>query len=333
MAYYVDVKYLNIIASRLPLFKKKSQNLWNCRCILCGDSQTNKSKARGFFYMQHNRLLYKCHNCAAGMTLGSLLEQVDPALAEEYSLEKFKSRVEAKEQTPIDFDYAPRKVYEKNPLNVFPSVQSLPDDHEAKVYCRSRKIPDNRLKDIYFLEHTTDIAKITDKYPSIKNQEPRLLLPYYNPEGALVGCTLRGIRGESLRYISIKIVENETMIFGLKSLDTTKDIYVVEGAFDSMFLPNAIACGGMAFDKVQSIPNTTPEQFIFVFDNQPRNKELLKIMDKFVEHRRVCIWPANSKFKDINEMVKEGIDAEAIIKNRVFSGLTAQLHFSEWRKL
>ena len=56
MSYFIDTKYLNLIGHRLPLFKKKKTDLWNCRCIVCGDSRTNKNKARGYFYRQRNDL-------------------------------------------------------------------------------------------------------------------------------------------------------------------------------------------------------------------------------------------------------------------------------------
>jgi len=56
MSLYVDQKYLNLISNRLPLFKKKKDNTYNCRCIICGDSKKKKSKARGYFFA--NKLNY-----------------------------------------------------------------------------------------------------------------------------------------------------------------------------------------------------------------------------------------------------------------------------------
>ena len=50
MSLFVDLKYLRLISSQLPLFKQKNNNLYNCRCIICGDSSTKKNRARGYFY-------------------------------------------------------------------------------------------------------------------------------------------------------------------------------------------------------------------------------------------------------------------------------------------
>jgi hypothetical protein len=36
--------------------------------------------------------------------------------------------------------------------------------------------------------------------------------------------------------------------------------------------------------------------------------------------------------KDINEMVLEGINAEKVIEENTYRGLTAKLKFADWRK-
>ena len=51
---YIDVKYINLISSRLLKFKRVKPHLYNFRCPICGDSQKNKNKARGYFYQVKN---------------------------------------------------------------------------------------------------------------------------------------------------------------------------------------------------------------------------------------------------------------------------------------
>ena len=46
----VDSKYIGLVSSRLPKFKRIKPNLYNCRCPICGDSQKQRNKARGYFY-------------------------------------------------------------------------------------------------------------------------------------------------------------------------------------------------------------------------------------------------------------------------------------------
>ena len=87
---YTEIKYLNLLSSRLLKFKQRKRNLWNFRCPICGDSQRNKNKARGFVFELKGDLVYKCHNCGVSLPIGKLFEHVDPQLYKEYRLEKFK---------------------------------------------------------------------------------------------------------------------------------------------------------------------------------------------------------------------------------------------------
>ena len=41
---WIDQKYLNLLSPKLERFKRKSDNLYNCRCPICGDSKKNKFK-------------------------------------------------------------------------------------------------------------------------------------------------------------------------------------------------------------------------------------------------------------------------------------------------
>ena len=86
---FTEIKYLNLLSARLPRFKQKKEFLWNFRCPLCGDSQRNKAKARGFVFQLKGKLVYKCHNCGATMSFDKFLESQDPGLYKEYRLEKF----------------------------------------------------------------------------------------------------------------------------------------------------------------------------------------------------------------------------------------------------
>ena len=60
MSLYIDQKYLNLISNKLPLFKKKKDHTYNCRCIICGDSAKKKNKARGYFFPHKTTMFYKC---------------------------------------------------------------------------------------------------------------------------------------------------------------------------------------------------------------------------------------------------------------------------------
>ena len=214
MSFFLDVKYLNQISYRLPLFKKKKVDLWNCRCILCGDSDTNKTKARGFFYRKHDKMLYKCHNCSAGESFAYFLKRLDPNVYNQYTLEKYEESSTEKKKINTPDPVVKFSPPEFDPLrNIASRLDKLPDYHEAVVYCNNRNIPKTKFKQIYFLPKAKDVGKISPEYSKIQGEEPRLLLPFFDEGGNLSGVTLRAIRGEALRYISIKIDKEKQLFF------------------------------------------------------------------------------------------------------------------------
>ena len=116
----------------------------------------------------------------------------------------------------------------------------------------------------------------------------------------------------------------------------TRLIYgkVVEGPIDSLFLNNCIASAGG--DLISAIRDYDKSNFIIVYDNEPKSKTTREKIKKTIEAGyRVCIWPNNLKFKDINKMVQEGmkvVDIERIIRENTFSGLEAQIKLTFWRR-
>ena len=89
MSLYLDQKYLLLISNKLPLFHKKKDNTYNCRCILCGDSTKKLRKARGYFFAYKTELRYKCFNCDASMQFGTFLKNLDGNTYQQYSLERY----------------------------------------------------------------------------------------------------------------------------------------------------------------------------------------------------------------------------------------------------
>src|SRR5579859_4058680 len=99
--------------------------------------------------------------------------------------------------------------------------------------------------------------------------------------------------------------ETSPKIFGLSRLDKSKPIYVFEGPFDSMFIPNAMAtCDSNLQGAGTYLPK---ENLILVFDKEPRNRELINTINKAIKANfNVCLLPKTLPGKDINEMVVNG---------------------------
>jgi hypothetical protein len=99
-----------------------------------------------------------------------------------------------------------------------------------------------------------------------------------------------------------------------------------------MFLPNAIAVGSSDLKKVKKYV----DKFTLVYDNQPRNKQLVSVMNDMIEDNQMVIWPSNVKYKDINDMVMGGMKNREIldiIDKNTFSGLELKLAFTQWSRV
>jgi len=336
MSLFVDLKYLGMISNQLPMFKKKKDNLFNCRCILCGDSSKKKTKTRGYFYSVKNDLFYKCHNCGASMHFGTFLKGLNELVYSQYVLERYSEGLprnkphqnfEIKMAEPV-FDKKERLLDD-----LLDRLDTLPETNEAVEFCLKRKIPREVFKRLYYIENIKDIVQLNESYKErVKGVEPRLVIPFYDANGQLAGVTCRALRNESLRYVTIKIKEENLLIFGLDTVDKSKQVYVTEGPLDSLFLPNSIAVSGTTFGKLGSL-DIPKENLVVIFDNQPRNKEVCKLLDKVIQSNyNVVIWPQTLMAKDINDIVLEGKNPMDIIKKNIYSGLNARVKFTEWKR-
>ena len=334
---WIDQKYLNLLSPKLERFKRKSDNLYNCRCPICGDWKKNKFKARGYVYDVKNSLAYKCHNCGFSGGIGKLIEQVDPHLYNQYKLERYKEKDNRQSNTATKFVYKPDfSEYQKDPLANVKRIKDLPFFSNPVQYIVKRQIPMEIARELCYVDN---IQKLEDLFPEYKNRligkEERILIPCYTRDKKLIGLTCRGINNDRLRYVTIKAIKDHPLVFGLDKVDISKTIYVLEGPIDSMFVDNSISVGGSDFKRIANF--AAKDMFVMVYDNQPRNKELISIMERSIEEGyKVVIWPNNIKEKDINEMILAGKSKDEVFKiinSNACSDLTAKLKFKEWRKI
>ena len=328
---YIDSKYLNIIGPQLLKFKKKGDFLWNFRCPYCGDSQKSRSKARGFVYRKKNDLFYKCHNCGIGTTLGKLIEYIDSKVHKDYIMERYRKGVETNNPKP-EFKFDVPIFRKKGILKSLKSISDLSTDHPARKIVEKRLIPLESFSDLYLCESFYKFTNslVPNKFPSLDGDHPRLLIPFRNEKGEIFAYQGRAFGKEQPKYITIKLDNDATKIFGLDRIDNSKQVYAVEGQLDSLFLDNCVAVGGADLAKLKN-------DVIIIFDNEPRNREICKQMDSCIRfYKKIVIWPDSMKHKDINDMIMAGYtkkQIQEIINDNTFSGAAAQLRFAEWKKI
>jgi hypothetical protein len=340
---YIDVKYVGLLGQQLRNFKKKNDTLFNCSCPICGDSLKKKTKARGYFYVYQNSMLYKCHNCHASMSLAFLLKNHFSSLYGQYSIEKFSEfedyskTVKKAPLTPPIIAKPQADVTHKHNIDDFAiKIKSLSEKHFAKQYILNRRLPETAHDALYFSEDFSSLVK--NLFPGVeKNLKPndaRLVIPFYDADKNIIAIQGRSFcSSNQLRYITIKSRENCNLIYGLDRYNSELPGYVVEGPIDSLFLSNCLATANSNLQYACSIVNNN---LTLIFDNEPKNAEILQLIESAIENeRRVCIWPKHITQKDINDMVSSGISIQnlkKIINERTFSGIRALLEFTQWKR-
>jgi hypothetical protein len=339
---WLERKYIMLISSKLPKFKVKTKNVFNFKCIYCGDSEKKSSKTRGYLFAKKGSYYYFCHNCNASHRFGTFLKKLDSARYYEFLKEKLSEKSSLPEKTDVErfADKMKKPMFVKaTVLKNLPKISSLDYNHPAKKYIDSRKIPSKQQFKLYYAEKFNELVNsiIPDKISPDAKEEPRIIIPFLDDKKILVGFQGRSLDPDSkLRYISIMILEGASKVWGLDSVDKDSTVYLTEGPFDAMFLPNAIAAAGGNLTSTINLTGIPKRNIVVVYDNEPRNKHIIKQNRTAIEQGfKVVIWPENLEYKDINQMVLENYSIEYIMKmirENTFSGMEALLILNKRKK-
>ena len=320
---HVDSKFIGFVSSRLQKFKKVKSNLFNFRCPICGDSQKNKSKTRGYLYTVKADVNYKCHNCGASMTFSNFLKEIDPVLQKKYVFERFKDNSTGRgtvvEEPVFKFE-APKF---KKSLN----LPKASDNPRSDGYLTARKLDTSKF--YYAKKFKKFVNTLKPTFDDTRYDEERIIIPiYYNNN--LIGLQGRSINPNPVKYITVMLDDDAPKIYGLDNIRTDAPVYVTEGPFDSTFIRNAIAmCGADADVSKWGISNP-----VWIYDNEPRNREIVNRIAKTIDSGdSVVIFPSSMDEKDINDMVIAGHDVQKIVECNTYSGLEAKLKFNTWKKI
>jgi len=341
MSLFVDLQFVDRISHSLRNFKKKADNLWAFSCPICGDSKKNKLKARGYINRAKNSdgsnrdgLAYKCHNCSVSMMFGEFLKTLDSELFKEYILEQFKDQGGTQKQTKIVYKKKDGKPAKPTILIGCPSISTLEETHPARQYIESRKIPLQFHTQIYWCD---DFKLLVDRLAPNNafglRKEGRIILPCLDRSGSVLAIQGRSLDpNATVRYLTVKAFEDAPKTFGMNRLGNIwKRIYVVEGPFDSLFLPNCIAMAG------SDIPALIPrDKAVIVYDNEPTKENTkTKVLKAIEKGYRVCIWPSTIKEKDINAMILAGYTPDfirGIIDKNSYVDMEAKVKLQDWKR-
>ncbi len=329
---FIDQKYIMMVSADLPKFKQVGSN-YNFRCVFCGDSEKNQNIARGYLIENLGDYYSYCHNCHQSYPFPLFLKHVNQTLYDDYIKEKYLTDDKQYKQAK------PKKeILHKETENLgIPSIMWLDVDHPARKMLSNRRIPTRWYPNLFYAENFNAFADkhVPDKYNK-ERAEARVVIPLRTRSGKLSGFQGRAIDPKAkLRYTTVLLAKDNHKLFNLDRVNLNVTNYAIEGAFDAMMLSNAIAaCGSDIISAVRKAELNT-SNMVFVFDNEPRNKSIVKQMNKAVVNgHKIAIWPSTvTEGHDINDMVLVGKDVEKILLENTYQGLDAELQLTEWKKV
>lgn len=323
---------------------------------------------RGYFIdnAKRKRINYFCHNCDASMLLGSFIKLYAPAIYEDYRKERAFESLESshkpikkkRDDTEPVLVYTTRKKKPKavksdsSEPNEVPRINRRVLQHLTPImnapisvqkYLYERKISmEIAQKYIYYTPEF--MAYVNKHIPAMFSEgavaafdEPRIVILLLDENGECVGFQGRMLPGSEAqaKYITIKLNENEGKIWGLDRVDKSKPIIVFEGPVDASFIDNAIGvCGADLVSQTQHIDTHDTDSYIYGYDNEPRNKHIVKRMESAIKSdKSIIIWPKEVREKDVNDMILNGVDVDEVIRQNTFKGLKARIKFTTWRKI
>lgn len=335
---WLDKKYINLVASHLPRFAWKTASVANFRCILCGDSQQHKTKARAYlFIVREVGYMMKCHNCGVSLPFGAFLKRLSQTLFSEYLMEKFETRIN---RTPAPAE-SPAPPAPPTLAHEFPDVHTLaspelPGDLLAvRQYVEGRRLPPSALQRLAGTTRAyTWLSPLVgaDKAARVADDIPYLVIPMRLPSGQFYAAQLRPLGHKD--YITFRWGHDSLRAFGLEAIDPQQTVYCLEGPLDALCLPNAIAlCGSDILGGLVRISDAGYPLVnrVLVWDNEPRSKEITRHIHRGIAAgERVVLWPHHLP-KDANDMLAAGHDVLSIITTHTYHGLQAELEFQQWR--
>jgi hypothetical protein len=239
-------------------------------------------------------------------------------------MEKFKEGFTGKnfvvEEPKLQFS---KPVFQKK-LNL-PKASS---NQLAKSYLENRKLNPEKFYFADKFQEWVNTQKPT--YSRIVKDESRIVIPLYTREGEIFGFQGRALGPNSVKYITVILDESIPKLYGLNKVNIDETVYIVEGPFDSEFVENGIAMCGADVD----VTSCNFKDVVYVFDNEPRNREICNRMSKIIDGGgKIIVWSKSITHKDINDMVLSGLNVMNVIKSNTYTGLEAKVKFINWKKV
>ena len=310
----------------LPQNRVRRGDHWNFSCPLCHEGKS-KRKKRGYFSISN--CVYHCFNCDASLSGFKFLKILSGADFEDIKNEY--RELKARKGDTCSFR---KQISENEQLSAISYLNSLqsaikPEWKNPLTEIASKYLNDRKVLDAPFLK-----GKLYSVFD--KNKNEYILIPW-KINGIDAYYQVNDFRhNDSLGRKYIFPSGKEKLVYGLDNIDLSFPyIICLEGVYDSLFIPNAVAIGGKSLTKFQHelISKRYPNhQIVLSFDNDEAGFSAMakEIRKNPTEFKYLKWFGENTKEKDINDFILKKNNAEAfkdkkIVEKMIISSITMKM--------
>ena len=215
-------------------YESKAQISFDCP-VCTEEKGLDKGDGKGNLEINYSRHVYKCWAC--GESHGT-----------HGPLGKLFDKHATKKQKKLYDLIKPEELKIEDKKKIF---LRLPEGYTKLEDSNSRFIPHKEALNYLYSRGITDemIKKYSIGYTVKGDFAYRIIIPSYNSEGKLNYFVGRAWTKRRDKYKNPSVPKDE-IIFNEGLIDWTKDIFLVEGAFDSFFLDNPLVMLGKKMSKL-----------------------------------------------------------------------------------
>ena len=290
---------------------------WQMRCPICGDSAKNKRIKRFWYYKKTNSAYCFNSGCPAseqGLPILKILSLICNQSISEIKLEYLKS-----------FGKTTKKIRPKE------KIKELP---KQKVELLDSWIPiDDKIQKYIDFRQVLDAPHAPKNWTFYYDKRKKRLVIPWSFKGKLKSYQLRAIyKNQDPKYLFPFNVDKP--VFGIENIDESFPyIFGLEGAFDSVWVKNGVAVGGLTPTENQlNIINSKLCEYVYMFDNQWTDKTSMEKSCRLAKkdvNAKIFIWPRDIQEKDVNEYVikhkQNPFNEKNFLKKHIYSGVKALL--------
>jgi hypothetical protein len=308
------------------------------RCPVCGDSQRNKRKKRMYLLKEENWFVF-CHNCGYSCGLSFFIKDYYPMQYDNVIAQSVSSfyEVNKPQENPDDKASSTIKRLQKRKnhltgflknncvmLSDIDGIMDLKKKDKMVVmeqikYIKSRNILKRYYSQFYYC------YKVPKKEQfCYKN---RIIIPFFKDDVPYFFQARMTNSKQSPKYINWKNPGSNADMkpeYNEHGVDKSKNVFIVEGLFDSFFIENSVSTLGarMSTERMRYFENKYPHR-TFLLDN---DRDGINVSKKLLERGERCFLmpPGSHKGKiDINDLaIKDNVtDLTEFVENNSFSSL------------